>query len=52
MLRRLNKIPGIIFTADDLARRPSLPLGLLLEEASLHQLLAILEWVVAEILAS
>ncbi len=42
--RRLNEIPGVNISADRLAKRPSIPLQALTDEAALRQFLAAFDW--------
>jgi len=48
---RLNRIPGVHIPADAISRRPSVPLAVLTNNASLNEFLAALDWYIAEVKA-
>ena len=49
LLSRLNAITGIAFPENAITRRPSIPLSLLEDKATLEQFLEVLDWVIQEI---
>jgi len=52
LLRKLNELPGVFLAEDRIDKFPTMPVAVLVEEASLEQFLKILDWVVNQIRAS
>lgn len=52
LLKRLNHLPGISLPIDAITRRPGIRLSKFVNEDFLRQLLSILDWYVAEVLAT
>ncbi|MFO0804204.1 MAG: hypothetical protein U0791_13915 [Gemmataceae bacterium] len=52
LFERFNRVPGISLSADRLSKRPSFPLTVLREPASLNAFLGVLDWYVAEVRAT
>ena len=49
LLRRMNAIPGIDISEDEVSRRPSIPLAVFQDQAVLTQFLQTLEWFTQEV---
>jgi len=51
LLRRMNRLPGVAYSADAITRRPAIALSLLEDQAVRSNFLTVLDWIVAQIKA-
>jgi hypothetical protein len=49
---KLNSVPGVNIGVEAITKRPSIPLSMLQDEATLRQFLGVLDWVAQEVLAT
>jgi len=51
LLRRMNRLPGVAYSADAITRRPAIALSLLEDQAVRSNFLTVLDWIVEQIKA-